>query len=144
VSAAKDIEEVGSEAAIFQGKRNSSLDEVAGPENGRGSSQLPIPRRTPSGVTGRGAYCLGGSWAVRSSGPNSTADPGGSNSKARWESWSPKGQGFLGNASSAESQPILRSSLTRTDRKGNRFLLLCHGDTCGNASPYTNGSGKVV
>ena len=81
---------------------------------------------------------------MRSSGPISIADPGGSNSKARWESWSPKVEGFLGNASSAESQPILRSSLTRVDRKGNRFLFLCHGGTCGNASPITDDLGYVV
>jgi hypothetical protein len=34
---------------------------------------------------------------VRSSGPIRIADPGGSNSKEKWESSPPKGPGFPGN-----------------------------------------------
>ena len=52
-------------------------------------------------ASGREASWSGRSRAARSGGPTLSADPGGSNSIVEWESRSPKGPGFPGNASSA-------------------------------------------
>ena len=55
---------------------------------------------------------MGGSWAVKSSGPIGIVNPGVSSSIVRCESCPPKGPGFPGNASSAGGKSVLRLYLT--------------------------------